>query len=361
MRKIIILFSIVLLVISCNDTKKENFKIANSIRSEINPDLFSDSLFIGEPLAADAEFIRNVEAGGDNYRYFEQFGNVLKKHNKKYVNYKSNGFIKTLKVSDKLTLELKRKKYSSKDKNSDIQIVLFTKINDAVKDSIVFYKYQLDQDFPKEQRFETLAFLDNNLEIFKLESYSGLSEFAFQAEKWERFKINSSNGKIELIKKINYKDSANTTTDNKETNTEVSDVNAVSNEIFPFEDSAVKWKLTCENSNPQKYVYFEKHEANFVFSYSDGFSIVLIVRKINDKEYGLYYSYPPFFPAPEDMDFENYATTKPCATFNLINTSKIEFTWLGFYNNKTNKKERLKNSFTQKIETSPVILEKCSS
>lgn len=90
----IILFSISLLIISCNDLKKENFKIANSIRSEINPDLFSDSLFIGEPLAADAEFIRNVEAGGDNYRYFEQFGNVLKKHNKKYVNYKSNGFIK---------------------------------------------------------------------------------------------------------------------------------------------------------------------------------------------------------------------------------------------------------------------------
>lgn len=52
MRKIIILFSIVLLVISCNDLKKENFKIANSISPEINPDLFSDSLFIGEPLAA---------------------------------------------------------------------------------------------------------------------------------------------------------------------------------------------------------------------------------------------------------------------------------------------------------------------
>lgn len=321
----------------------------------------SDSLFIGEPLVKDAEFIRNVEAGGDNYRYFEQFGNVLKAHNKKYVNYKSNGFIKTLKVSDKFTLELKRKKYIPKNKNSDIQIVLFTKINDVIKDSIVFYKYQLDPDFPKEQRFETLAFLDNNLEIFKLESYSGLSEFAFQAEKWEKFKINSSNGKIELIKKLNYKDSANTISDSKETNTEVSEVSTVTAEIFPFEDSAAKWKLTCDNSNPQKNVYFEKHEANFVFSYSDGFRIVLIVRKINDKEYGLYYSYPPFFPAPKDMDFENYATTKPCATFNLINTSKIEFTWHGFYNKKTNKKERLNNPFTQKIETEPIILEKCSS
>ncbi|MEP7093890.1 MAG: hypothetical protein ABI793_07510 [Flavobacterium sp.] len=272
MRKIIILFSIVLLVISCNDAKKENNKVVHLPNPEMENISFSDSLFIGEPLVKDAEFIRNVEAGGDNYRYFEQFGNVLKKHNKKYANYKSNGFIKALKVSDKLTLELKRKKYSSKDKNSDIQIVLFTKINDAVKDSIIFYKYQLDKDFSKEQRFETLAFLDNNLELFKLESYSGLSEFAFQAEKWEKFKINSSNGKIELIRKLSYKDPANTTTDSKEANVEVS---AVSNEVFPFEDSAVKWKLTCDNSNPQKNVYFEKHEANFVFSYSDGFSIAI--------------------------------------------------------------------------------------
>jgi hypothetical protein len=147
-------------LLSCKkvDNVTANTKPVDSLVITEETYKISDSLFIGEPLVKDAEFIRNVEAGGDNYRYFEQFGKVLKKHNKKYVNYKSNGFIKTLKVSDKLTLELKRKKYSPKDKNSDIQIVLFTKINDAVKDSIVFYKYQLDQDFPKEQTIRNLGF-----------------------------------------------------------------------------------------------------------------------------------------------------------------------------------------------------------
>lgn len=105
----IILFSISLLIISCNDLKKENFKIANSINPEVNPDLFSDSLFVGEPLIKQADFVRNLDEGGDNFRYIKEFETLLKKHNKKYANYKSNSFIKALKVSDKLTLELKRK------------------------------------------------------------------------------------------------------------------------------------------------------------------------------------------------------------------------------------------------------------
>ncbi|MCL9805311.1 hypothetical protein NAT51_07250 [Flavobacterium amniphilum] len=162
----------------------------------------TDSLFIGEPLAKDPEFIRNTERGGENFQYFNQFGNLLKKHNKKYVDFKSNAVIKTLKISDKLVLELKRKKFAAKSKTSDIQIVLYTRVNNVIKDSILFYKYQLDKDFPKEQRFETIVFLDNNLELFKLESYCNFSEYAFQADKWEKFKINSSNGKIEFVENL---------------------------------------------------------------------------------------------------------------------------------------------------------------
>ncbi|MEO8516562.1 MAG: hypothetical protein ABI426_07460 [Flavobacterium sp.] len=313
----------------------------------------ADSLFIGEPLVKDAEFIRNVEQGGDNYRYFEQFGNLLKKHNKKYANYKSNGFIKALKVSDKLTLELKRKKYNPKDKNSDIQIVLFTKINNAIKDSIVFYKYQLDKDFPKEQRFETLTFLDNNLELFKLESYSGLSEFAFQAEKWEKFKINGSNGKIELIKRLNYKDNSNQV--NVAEAAVLVNSGSVENDAYPF-ISNMSWKYDC---NTNYYVVFSVVGGQFRFS--TNYAINTEIKSIGNNEYEVYYRHPIIRPIPENMmDCGDYSTETPIAKMKY-NNGKIEFSWYGFYNSKTQKKLFTKNPFTQKEENSPIILEKCSS
>lgn len=349
----IILFSISLLIISCNDLKKENFKIANSINPEVNPDLFSDSLFVGEPLIKQADFVRNLDEGGDNFRYIKEFETLLKKHNKKYANYKSNSFIKALKVSDKLTLELKRKKYNTKNKNTDIQIVLFTKINNVTKDSIVFYKYQINVNEP-DSRSETMAFLDNDMNLWHLNSYSGQSEYFVQPESWIKYKIDSTNGRITLNEKLNYKENSDQNNNAEAIAVPVNTDNVVVDD-FPF-ISNLSWSNNCVTNN---YVVFSVVGGQFRFSKQ--FSINTTIKKLSNVDYEVYYRHPIIRPIPENMmDCGDYSTEIPIAKMKY-NDGKIEFTWMGFINSKTNKKIITENPFTQKIETSPVILEKCSS
>ena len=349
----IILFSISLLIISCNDLKKENFKIANSINPEVNPDLFSDSLFVGEPLIKQADFVRNLDEGGDNFRYIKEFETLLKKHNKKYANYKSNSFIKALKVSDKLTLELKRKKYNTKDKNTDIQIVLFTKINNVTKDSIVFYKYQINVNEP-DSRSETMAFLDNDMNLWHLNSYSGQSEYFVQPESWIKYKIDSTNGRITLNEKLNYKENSDQNNNAEAIAVPVNTDNVVVDD-FPF-ISNLSWSNNCVTNN---YVVFSVVGGQFRFSKQ--FSINTTIKKLSNVDYEVYYRHPIIRPIPENMmDCGDYSTEIPIAKMKY-NDGKIEFTWMGFINSKTNKKIITENPFTGKIETSPVVLEKCSS
>ncbi|MEP7095346.1 MAG: hypothetical protein ABI793_14890 [Flavobacterium sp.] len=348
----IILFSIPLLIISCNDLKKENFKIANSISSEINPDLFSDSLFVGEPLIKQANFVRNLDEGGDNFRYIKEFEILLKKHNKKYANYKSNSFIKALKVSDKLTLELKRKKHNTKDKNTDIQIVLFTKINNVTKDSIVFYKYQINVNEP-DSRSETMAFLDNDMNLWHLNSYSGQSEYFVQPESWIKYKIDSTNGRITLNEKLNYKENSDQNNNAEAVAVPVNTDNVVVDD-FPF-ISNLSWSNNCETNN---YVVFSVVGGQFRFSKQ--FSINTTIKKLSNVDYEVYYRHPIIRPIPENMmDCGDYSTEIPIAKMKY-NDGKIEFTWMGFINSKTNKKIITQNPFTGKIEKEPIILEKCS-
>lgn len=347
-----LILSIVLFLLPIKKVTTPTALNATTLENKITKNIqITDSLFIGEPLAKNAEFIRNLEQF-TNANHFRKFDNILKKHNKKFVHYKSNTFIKTLKVSDKLTIELKRRAYNVEEKNANIQVVLYTKINNAIKDSITFYKYQLDKDFPKEQRFETLVFLSNDLEIFKLESYCSLSEFSFQADKWEKFKINSSNGKIEFIKKLNYKEDTNQIEAATAQTAPITAV-AIENEEFPF-ISNLSWSNNCATNN---YVVFSVVGGQFRFS--KNFAMNTELKKIADNEWNVLYRHPIIRPIPENMlDCADYSTHKAIAKIKYVD-DKIEFTWLGFYNNITKKIMHKTNPFTQKEETEPVILQKC--
>jgi hypothetical protein len=65
----IILFSISLLIISCNDLKKKNNKVVGLLpNSEMENFSLSDSLFIGIPLVKDPFFIKNIVDGFEHPR-----------------------------------------------------------------------------------------------------------------------------------------------------------------------------------------------------------------------------------------------------------------------------------------------------
>ena len=158
-----------------------------------------DNIFIGEPLISDKEFVKNLNEGGENYKYFDEFENILLNNNKIFGKWKKNE-TKVNKQGD-ISLQLSRLKYEKKDDEKDIQIMLYVKINGMKKDSIMFYKYQIDkeQSFYPDQRHEVLNHINNELIIYHLETFTNQSEFALAIEKWSKFSINKKTGKIDLL------------------------------------------------------------------------------------------------------------------------------------------------------------------
>lgn len=121
---------------------------------------FSDSLFIGEPLAADAVFINNTVEAPD-FSYVDKYDTILNKHNTVFSRFKSQEIIKSIQVTTDLSFELERKKYKKEENLKNIQIMFYTKFKGIVKDSILFYKYQIDKDGEKyiQQRDITIIYI----------------------------------------------------------------------------------------------------------------------------------------------------------------------------------------------------------
>jgi len=86
--------------------------------------------------------------------------------------------------------------------------MLYTRYKGKVRDSIMFYKHEIDKDGEVyiDQRLETISFLKSDLTLYNLVSFTGLSEVAFQPEIWNKYKINITTGKIDLVKKLNSRD-----------------------------------------------------------------------------------------------------------------------------------------------------------
>lgn len=199
-----------------------------------------------------------------------------------------------------------------------------------------------------------MAFLDNDMNLWHLNSYSGQSEYFVQPESWIKYKIDSTNGRITLNEKLNYKENSDQNNNAEAIAVPVNTDNVVVDD-FPF-ISNLSWSNNCVTNN---YVVFSVVGGQFRFSKQ--FSINTTIKKLSNVDYEVYYRHPIIRPIPENMmDCGDYSTEIPIAKMKY-NDGKIEFTWMGFINSKTNKKIITENPFSGKIETSPVVLEKCSS
>lgn len=211
MKNILIIVMIIISLSSCESDQKQ-FIVRNNIKYLIeegktvnksdtaNTVKIAESIFAGEYSIAGKDFIRNIVNGGENYKYFYDYNNILNENNKIFGSWlpKEN---RSINISNSLSLELERVNYKKKDIRRDIKIMFYTKINGIKKDSIIFYKYQIDKDFPSEQRFETLSYLDDNFNLWNLDTYTNLSELAIGINHWDKYYINKGNGKIETIER----------------------------------------------------------------------------------------------------------------------------------------------------------------
>jgi hypothetical protein len=163
--KKVILFFIVPILFCCkkNDSKNDIVKIDAQQKDykEIRLEII-DSLFVGEPLISDRKFIEKNYIGRETDKVFLRYESVLRKHDKLFLNYKNKETISKLNINENFELELKKESVLNN------KVVLYTKINNAIKDSTTVYKY----NFSSGQGNVLLYFLENNLTLWKLETHA---------------------------------------------------------------------------------------------------------------------------------------------------------------------------------------------
>ncbi|MEN2401959.1 hypothetical protein GKZ90_0019375 [Flavobacterium sp. MC2016-06] len=194
-KKIILIIGLGLLL-SCNrETKKVNINIKTDSSVSSKKLRISDSLLIGCPKIADAEFIKNIY---NEFEYFDKYEKILQNINTKYMFFQKKEVIKEEKINN-IVLKLIKKSL----KKDDIKIELHIYKNNIKTDSILFYKYEYDKNVPDNmQRLECLSYIDYELYLWHLETFTNHSEDALGFDTWEKYKIDTNTGKIILVEKL---------------------------------------------------------------------------------------------------------------------------------------------------------------
>jgi hypothetical protein len=120
--------------------------------------------------------------------------------------------------------------------------------------------------------------------------------------------------------------------------------------------SSKSWSNDCKLD--EAYIYFTSIGGQFVCR--NKFSFDTKLKKSSNNEFNILFD-NTFLkkPYPSSMeDYQNFSATNSIAKIKK-NGNVLEFTWFGFYNTKTKKREFLENPFTGKIEQSPIILKEC--
>lgn len=127
-------------------------------------------------------------------------------------------------------------------------------------------------------------------------------------------------------------------------------------EIVDYETiSHVKQMSFSTDCASDEYVYFLVG-GQFI---TKNISLNTRLKKINEREFNIFFSPPLMNPVPSTLkDVESFSLSKPIAKANHIG-NEIQFEWYGFYNRKTHKTEFKENPFTNKIESSFIVLKRC--
>lgn len=320
----------------------------------------TDSLFIGEPLISDSQYIRNIKNGGEGYYYVHLHEKLLKKHNSKFLHFKSKESIKTIQISKNLKLELKRSKFIKKDNEKDIRVILYTKFNEKIIDSLLFYQFEIDKlDVTNDQRFETLTYIEDNLTLWQLKTSSSRSELDFQPLNWSKYQINDKTGKIDFKIQLDYNElSESKNQKQSEISKRDEETEILNNEVSFLEGKT--FLLNCNHSSKIEFGI----TGNLHFIGANAMADFLTtVKKAEKNKYDIFYK--SFRKNDSYIMLNNEDMTKDISKNIPIgelefSDNEIKLTWLGFYNVKTKKREILKNPLTNGIENKPIVLTECN-
>jgi hypothetical protein len=140
--------------------------------------------------------------------------------------------------------------------------------------------------------------------------------------------------------------------------------------IFAKNESSKMWSNHCEQGvDKDNIVFYSPDEIAFGIG-SINFICGATSKQIDNNTIEIYLknSGDDFAPdgevysnnnLPKGIDFNDCSLTVPIAQVKSINEKNTEFKWLGFYDIKTKKRVYLENPFTNKIETSSIVLKQC--
>ena len=342
MKKIVLL--LILALGSCKNSEKDNQIVIKKNETSNLITKLSDSLFIGEPLISIRSFIEEIQRGRETDKVFLKYQTILEKHNQLFIDSKLD--IKELSVNKNLSLEL-RKKISK-----DIHIILYTKINNIVKDSTTIFKFKQNN---KGETLATIYFLENDLTFWKLETNSikNKNEIYLGIEHWTKHKIDLVTGKINLQEELNPVSGIN----NESAEEGIED--DVTTEIIDVEKNRSintligKWNNNCENP-----IGIEVKEKELVVTVAPN-QYYITLAKINQKYKTNVFKYKlksmEGIGSKDDYS-EYYFNDKEIAIITVLDNNKIEFNWLGFYNKKINERQYTDSFISDK---NPIIFSKC--
>ncbi|KMQ60089.1 hypothetical protein ACM46_17755 [Chryseobacterium angstadtii] len=114
------------------------------------------------------------------------------------------------------------------------------------------------------------------------------------------------------------------------------------------------WAFNC-NSNAR--IVFLPNLNSTQFTIPGRFSMNAELKKIGLNKYELYFTdFPPIIPLPDEMqNWENIDNKKPVGILEIINESKINLTWFGFYYKKTKKYIQTENPFNKNSSKATII------
>ncbi|SHM54988.1 hypothetical protein [Chryseobacterium polytrichastri] len=137
----------------------------------------------------------------------------------------------------------------------------------------------------------------------------------------------------------------------------IKESNTSNNTSIPLNKLDGLWADDC---NSDKTISISSTIKNAQFGIPNRFSMNAQLKKIDNNKYELYFTdFPPIIPLPDEMqNWENMDNEKPVGYFEIINDSKINLTWFGFYYKKTKKYIQTENPFNKNNTVASII--RCS-
>lgn len=209
----------------------------------------------------------------------------------------------------------------------------------------------------KDDYYIFATFLDKSY----IKNISSDGEFDIKNNAEQKIYLYQGNNKWKLLKSIQQKDIQQndlnfylSLLDIKEDKNLNKSKKSVDSIIFP---NSSTWSSDCKTN---KFIYFDLNINSVQFTIPDRFSMNAQLKKIDSNKYEFYFTdFPPLIPLPKEMkNWDDLDNKKAVGYFEIIDDSKINLTWFGFYYKKTKKYIQTQNPFSKDMKTS--ILIKCA-